>query len=191
MKNLLKRFIIKVPNFIRVYFCKKTHILGIVSKPNCNILQLEIKIFFLQSNNLIFVTNKPLIKGLRIKKKKLKALQGTTTALINQFILEASLKSYKNLKLFGIGFKGGLISFNKLKLLYLNVGYTHPIYFKIPKDISMVDYKPTKFIIYGDSNGKVTQIAARIRKLKTPEPYKGKGILYENEIVRLKEGKKA
>ena len=70
------------------------------------------------------------------------------------------------------------------------MGYSHPINFPIPEDIKINVSKPTEITISGISKQKVGQIAANIRSYRKPEPYKGKGIKYSDEIIRRKEGKK-
>jgi large subunit ribosomal protein L6 len=70
------------------------------------------------------------------------------------------------------------------------LGYSHSLYFKIPEQLIIFCLKFTKLFIYGNSYQNVTQIASLIRSYKKPEPYKGKGILYETEKILLKEGKK-
>jgi len=75
-------------------------------------------------------------------------------------------------------------------VLHLKLGYSHNIYIKVPKTLKIFCLKANKFFIKGDSYTFVTQIAAVIRSYKTPEPYKGKGILYSTEKITLKEGKK-
>lgn len=77
-----------------------------------------------------------------------------------------------------------------LDLLHFKLGYSHFIYFKIPKNLKIFCLKANKLFILGNSYLFVTQIAALIRSYKVPEPYKGKGILYTTEKIALKEGKK-
>ena len=78
----------------------------------------------------------------------------------------------------------------KGKILELNLGYSHPINFNIPEDIEISVSKPTEINIFGVDKQKVGQIASNIRAFRKPEPYKGKGIKYSDEIIRRKEGKK-
>lgn len=92
------------------------------------------------------------------------------------------------LRLVGIGYKI-LIEEN---LLTLRLGFSHAVTYKLPPNISIIQPKPKipLFILQGLEYDKLTQIASEIRGLKKPEPYKGKGFSYENEIIRRKEGKK-
>ena len=120
----------------------------------------------------------------------MKSIQGTTTALLKQLILEASITLYKKLKLVGIGYKAFNHENFKDKLLIFKLGYSHFIYFKVPTELKIFCLKSTKLFVYGNSYQEITQTTSIIRSYKKPEPYKGKGILYETEKVLLKEGKK-
>ena len=75
-------------------------------------------------------------------------------------------------------------------ILSLKLGFSHPLYFRIFSPVNVFVLKFTKFFIYGNSYQSVSQTTANFRKNKLPEPYKGKGIRYENEKILLKEGKK-
>ena len=91
------------------------------------------------------------------------------------------------LNLKGVGFKA---SINENNQLLLKLGYSHDIIYDIPSDIVIKCPKQDQIIIFGINKINITTIAARLRKLKKLDPYKGKGILFENEIIVLKEGKK-
>ena len=190
MKNLLKRYIIKVPKNILVFYCDTYKILIFSGIFGHKYLKIQTKIILFREENLIKITRFPLYKMSGNQKKKLKALQGTTVALIKQAILNVSIHLCKKLKLVGVGYKVFLINILNKKLLNLKLGYSHQIYFKIPEDFSILCLKSTKLFISGNSYTNVTLIAALIRSYKIPEPYKGKGILYENEKIIIKEGKK-
>ncbi len=114
------------------------------------------------------------------------AIWGTTRSLINNMIKGAVNKFEKKLELEGVGYKAQLQG----RDLVLNLGYTHPINFKCPEGI---EFKVEKNIITvsGINKELVGRVAAEIRALRKPEPYKGKGIRYVGEIIRRKSGKKA
>jgi large subunit ribosomal protein L6 len=78
-----------------------------------------------------------------------------------------------------------------MTLLHFKLGYSHYVYFKIPKNLEIFCLKANKLFILGDSYSFVNQVAALVRSFKIPEPYKGKGIIYTTEKITLKEGKKA
>ena len=91
----------------------------------------------------------------------------------------------KKLEIVGVGYKAQAQGTG----LVINVGYSHPVNFAAPAGISFDVPAPTKVTVKGIDKQKVGQVAADIRAVRPPEPYKGKGIRYENEVVRRKEGK--
>lgn len=153
-------------------------------------LRLKVQLLVSKVEQLIKVTSIPINNISNNEEKKMKAIQGTTTALIKQLLIETSTILYKKLKIVGVGYRGFDVENFEKKLLLFKLGYSHPLYFKIPIKLNMFCLKFTKLFIYGSSYSYITQTAALIRSKKTPEPYKGKGILYETENIILKEGKK-
>jgi large subunit ribosomal protein L6 len=120
-------------------------------------------------------------------------LQGVVGSLIKQSLLEVSIPTCKKLKLVGVGYKvfdPKTQTKDNSRLLHLKLGFSHSIYYKIPKDITINVNQSTKLFISGYNYNKVYRTASVLRSFKTPEPYKGKGILYANEVITLKEGKK-
>jgi large subunit ribosomal protein L6 len=113
--------------------------------------------------------------------------QGLVRALIQNMVTGVSDTFSKTLELIGVGYKADA----KGQSLNLNLGYSHPIDFPIPTGIAVAVEKQTRITLSGADRQLVGETAARIRKLRPPEPYKGKGIRYENEIVRRKVGKAA
>ena len=111
---------------------------------------------------------------------------GTVRSRINNMIEGVSVGYVKELVLNGVGYK----AVQKGKVLELLLGYSHPINFQIPEDLKVEVPKPTEIKISGIDKQRVGQIAANIRSYRKPEPYKGKGIKYKDEIIRRKEGKK-
>ena len=119
--------------------------------------------------------------------KQFKELHGLTRALIANMI-EGVCNGYsKELNLVGVGYTADA---SKGNYLLLNLGYSHPIYFQKPDSITFETPSATSIIIKGIDKQVVGQVAAKIRSLRKPEPYKGKGIRYSDEIVRRKAGKK-
>ncbi|MEO0454459.1 MAG: 50S ribosomal protein L6 [Verrucomicrobiota bacterium] len=116
-----------------------------------------------------------------------KAFHGLTRSLLNNMVVGTSEGFEKKLEINGVGFKAAL----KGKSLTLNLGFSHPIDFPIPEGIKIEVEDNTKLKISGIDKQVVGQCAAKIRSYYPPEPYKGKGVRYENEIVRRKEGKTA
>jgi len=115
-----------------------------------------------------------------------KALWGTSAKLISNAILGVTKKFEKKLEIIGIGFRAEV----KEGKLIIHVGYSHPIEYSIPPGIEIKTEK-NSIIISGVNKELVGQVAARIREFRKPEPYKGTGIKYANEVVRKKAGKKA
>ena len=147
----------------------------------------------LKEKNLLVVTNIPFKKNSNKWQNLFKSLQGTTLSLIKQAFSEISVLTCKKLKLVGVGYKvfESEVNNNKdFKLLHLKLGHSHSLYYKIPKNIKVMIRQSTKLFVFGHEFSKVCLVAGVLRGFKTPEPYKGKGILYSNEIIKLKEGKK-
>ena len=118
--------------------------------------------------------------------KKFKELHGLTRSLIANMI-EGVCNGYsKELSLVGVGYTADA----KGPYLLLNLGYSHPIYFEKPEDITFETPSPTSIIVKGTDKQAVGQVSAKIRSLRKPEPYKGKGVRYSDETVRRKAGKK-
>lgn len=114
------------------------------------------------------------------------AVMGTTRALMNNIIEGVSKGFERKLVLIGVGFKAQVQG----KVLNLALGFSHPIKFKIPEGITIETPSQTEVIIKGIDKQLVGQVAAKIRAFRPPEPYKGKGVRYEGEVVVQKEGKK-
>ena len=190
MNYITKRHIIKIPTDISVYYCITNHIVIFTNSFIRKTLKLKTQLIVNKDEKILKVTREPLYSISNNEKKKLKAIQATQVALIKQMLLETSLFSCKKLNLIGVGFRVSVLNVLDFNLLYFKLGYSHAIYFKVPKGLKVFCLKSNKLFIIGNSYLFVTQIAALIRSYKAPEPYKGKGILYASEKVVLKEGKK-
>jgi large subunit ribosomal protein L6 len=114
------------------------------------------------------------------------AMSGTMRQLVNNMVVGVTKGFEKKLNLVGVGYKAAA-SGSKLNLL---VGYSHPVNFEMPAGISVQTPTPTEIIIKGADRQRVGQIAAEIRAVRAPEPYKGKGIRYADEKITIKETKK-
>lgn len=191
MITLKKKYIIKIPDYVTLFFCKKSCLLIIKGLKLQIVLKINIKIKILSVNNIniLFITNKRYQDTFN-NNKKIKSYRGIVVSLIKSSILDVSLIEYEKLMLVGVGFKISNINIGKLKIIKLKLGYSHCIYFKIPKNLKIICYNSNNFFIIGSSLNFRSKIAAIIRSYKSPEPYKGKGILYYNEKIILKEGKR-
>lgn len=116
-----------------------------------------------------------------------KALHGTVRANIANMIKGVSEGYTKKLELVGVGYRAEM----KGKVLQLQLGFSHPIVFKAPDGITILAPTQTNIVITGADKQLVGLVAAKIRSLRAPEPYKGKGVKYENETIRRKAGKTA
>jgi len=119
--------------------------------------------------------------------KENKALHGLTRALIQNMITGVTKEYQKTLDIVGVGYKAEL----KGKNLLINIGYSHPIYFMPPEGINLQTPLPIQIIISGVDKQLVGLVAAKIRSIRKPEPYKGKGIKYSDEHILRKAGKTA
>ncbi len=116
-----------------------------------------------------------------------RATHGLMRNLLANMVIGVSRGFEKKLDIVGVGFKAE-VSGGALKL---NLGYSHPVIMPIPKGIDIVLEKPTKIVVRGIDAQQVGQVAADIRRFRPPDSYKGKGIRYEGEVIKLKPGKAA
>lgn len=114
------------------------------------------------------------------------AMTGTLRALVNNMVRGVTKGFEKKLSLVGVGFKAQAQG-DKLNLA---LGFSHPVNHVMPKGVKCETPTPTEIIIKGIDRQKVGQVAAEVRKYRPPEPYKGKGVRYADEVVALKETKK-
>lgn len=133
----------------------------------------------LKDSTLHIIVDHPEERGAR-------ALWGTARSLVANMVAGVASGFHKKLEVSGIGFKAEL----KGQSLVLSVGYSHEVPFPIPKGITIVVEKNT-ITVSGINKELVGSVAAQIRAIKKPEPYKGKGIRYADEVVRRKAGKAA
>lgn len=117
--------------------------------------------------------------------KRIKALHGLTRTLINNMVIGVSEGYQKVLEVNGVGYRAA----KQGKKLVLNLGYSHPVEMEDPEGIETIVEGQNKIIVKGISKEDVGQYAAEIRSKRLPEPYKGKGIKYDTEIIRRKVGK--
>lgn len=117
--------------------------------------------------------------------KKHRALHGLTRALINNMVQGVHAEFAKELEIIGVGYRAALSG----KKLTLNLGFSHPVEVEQPAGITFEVPNNNSIIVKGIDKQLVGQVAANIRELRPPEPYKGKGIRYKGEYVRRKEGK--
>jgi len=129
--------------------------------------------------------NKVWVKPLR-ESKQARMMWGTTRNLVRSMLTGVSQGYSKSLDISGVGYRAAVQG----KTLQLQLGYSHDVMFAIPSDIQIKCEKPTSILVSGANKQRVGQIAAEIRAFRKPEPYKGKGIMYQGEKIVRKEGKK-
>lgn len=146
--------------------------------------ELEMKI---HPNITVDITKDEIIVKRPDDSKENRALHGLTRALINNMIKGVTEGYTKTLEIVGVGYKAELKGNNVL----ITIGYSHPIYFIPPEGIKIEVPTPNQIKISGIDKELVGIIAAKIRSFRKPEPYKGKGIRYSNEVIIRKAGKTA
>jgi large subunit ribosomal protein L6 len=117
--------------------------------------------------------------------KEHRALHGLTRALVNNMVVGVTTGFQKNLELVGVGYRAAKQGRN----LVLTVGYSHPVEMEPEEGVEVEVPSPNKISITGIDKEKVGAFAADVRKVRPPEPYKGKGIKYEGEVIKRKAGK--
>lgn len=190
MLYITKRHIIKIPINISMYYCTNHNTIIFTNSIAQKAFKLKTQLIIDKKKKIIKVTREPLYGMSNNEKKKLKSIQTTQVALLKQALLDVLILSCKKLKLVGIGFRVSLLKISGFDLLYFKLGYSHAIYFRMPETLNAFCLKSDKLYIIGNTSAYLTQVAALIRSYKSPEPYKGKGILYTSEKITLKEGKK-
>ena len=116
-----------------------------------------------------------------------RALHGLYRSLVANMVEGVTSGFQKTLEIQGVGYRAAL----KGKNIELSVGYSHPVQIQAPDGVEFEVPQPTQIIVKGSSKQVVGEIAAQIRKVRPPEPYKGKGVRYANEVIRRKAGKSA
>jgi large subunit ribosomal protein L6 len=118
--------------------------------------------------------------------REVNSLSGTTRAIINNMVTGVSAGFEKKLVLIGVGYRAQA----KNNILSLSLGFSHPIEYEVPNGIVIETPTQTEIVIKGSDKQIVGQVAANIRSYRPPEPYKGKGIRYSDEVIVRKEAKK-
>ena len=119
--------------------------------------------------------------------KRTKQLHGTTNSLIKNMIIGVTEGYSKGLEAVGVGYRFNVNG----KKVAISAGFSHPMEINVPEGLEVKQESNTEITVSGIDKQRVTEFAANIRKVREPEPYKGKGIRYKGEYVRRKEGKKA
>jgi large subunit ribosomal protein L6 len=118
--------------------------------------------------------------------KQAKALWGMSRTMVANMVTGVTTGYTRTLELVGVGYRAAMDGSD----LSLSLGYSHPVIYKAPEGVTFAVPKPTEITITGNDKQQLGQVAAEIRAWRPPEPYKGKGVRYQGERVRRKEGKK-
>jgi large subunit ribosomal protein L6 len=142
----------------------------------------------LTQNELVKVSSKDGVLSFEPanESREANAMSGTMRQLVNNMVLGVTKGFEKKLTLVGVGYKAQAQG----SKLNLTVGYSHPVNIDMPQGITVATPAPTEIVIKGADRQRVGQLAAEVRAVRPPEPYKGKGIRYADEKITLKETKK-
>lgn len=121
-----------------------------------------------------------------VKRRDLYAMAGSMRSLVGNMVVGVSEGFERKLEMVGIGYRAQL----KGGTLQLTLGYSHPVEYPVPQGITITTPSQTQVVVRGIDKQKVGQVAAEIRSFRPPEPYKGKGVKYEDEYILRKEAKK-
>ncbi|MAH73068.1 MAG: 50S ribosomal protein L6 [Cellvibrionales bacterium TMED49] len=122
----------------------------------------------------------------RTKSKFSNAMSGTTRALINNMVIGVTEGWEKKIELVGVGYRAQIQG----ETINLSLGFSHPVLYQLPEGVTAEIPSQTELVLRSSSKQKIGQVAAEIRSLRPPEPYKGKGIRVDGERIRRKEAKK-
>ena len=190
MNQQQKKFSLKIPQDLLVIFSPEKKTLTVMGPTATRSIKLKLKVTLNKTNKTLSVTPLQFFHMSNAEKKKIHALRASTVAQIKHLLVETSTTVFQKLKMVGVGYRIDFTDDSEKKLLTLKLGYSHYYYVKVPNNLELNCFTKTKFSIFGNSYYDISKLSSQIREKKAPEPYKGKGILYENEVVRIKEGKK-
>lgn len=191
MSVKISKFSLRIPQNILALYCEKKNVLIVEGPLKRASMELKLKINLDKARKTLSVSPLHVFRVSNVEKKKIKALRNTTLAKIKHLFIESSVRIFQKLKLIGVGFRADFASvFLEKAVLTLKLGFSHLVYVKVPLNLGLNSMTKTKICIHGNNYAEVSTFSAMIRSKKKPEPYKGKGFLYENEVINLKEGKK-
>ena len=190
MQTQISKYNIKIPYGINIIYNKKMKILTVLGPLQKKSLKLKVKVFIDQSKKILSVSPVSFDKIWNTDRQKIDMLRNIALINIKRMFIESRVLIYKKIKANGVGYRAFISEKCDDKLLTLNLGFSHSVYVKIPKHLNVKCFTKTTIYVFGYSYETVAGFSALIRSKKLPEPYKGKGILYDNEIITLKLGKK-
>ncbi len=179
-----------IPKHITLFYTTNFLILQTVNE--IKFIKIKTKIDLSLKTAQINITNHPINSNKKfINYKSLKLFKKTLYLILNNITKSLKYKGKQTLKIVGIGFRVIIEKYNKIfNILQFKLGYSHSVNIIYSNRLKISCSKKNKLMISGNNTKTVNNLASLIRSYKTPEFYKGKGILYENEIIKIKEGKK-
>lgn len=190
MKHLLKKHTIKIPNNLNVIYMVDRKIIIFTNLISQKQLNLNVQIFLNKNRSIIKVSHFSFYNSSKYRQNQLIFFQGTNTALLKQSILELTTTFYQKLKFVGIGYRAINFKIFENKYLLFKLGYSHFLYFKTVKNVEIFNSKLTKLFLFSHNYHSLTKVVSQICFFKKPDPYKGKGILYEAQKIQFKKPKK-
>jgi len=191
MKLKTKDFI-KVPSSVKAIYCNEKNILKLDGPVGSKSVKLSVKPFFFTKNAdaYILLTFVAVNRKSNYQIKSLKSLRGTAIAVIKKALVEVSSSLFIKLKLVGVGYRGFQLEEYRGNI-HFKLGHSHLIYFRMPSNTVIYSKKYTTIFLFGAASFfELTQLASTIRDCRKPDCYKGKGVLYYQEQVLLKKGKR-
>lgn len=186
-----KKYTIKIPENVSTFYCDKKKIITFSGPLKKKSLKLEVKPFFSYTLNSLIISDLSNTQNSVSGQKKAKIMQGTTLAVIKHALIEINYKLYNKVKFVGVGYRSFQMNNPLENQIFLKLGYSHMIYFRIPSPLNTHVVKFTTLFIFGNSSyNEITKLVSLIRDCRLPEPYKGKGVLRYEEKILLKKGKK-
>lgn len=189
-QNISNRYSIKIPENVTLIYSENKKLITLIGPIGLKSFKIRTKVFINSSNREVRVSRIPLTSVSNKDKKLLKATQGTTIALFKQFVVQVSRLFYLRMKFVGVGYRAFYVEKFENSVLLLKLGYSHLIYFRVPFRLKTFCWKFTRLVIFGSSYQDVCRVGYLMRSCRRPEPYKGKGIRYEDEKIELRQGKR-
>jgi len=182
---MLKKYSVRIPSSITYIYIKSRNIIIFKHLGKTKICKLNL--ILKPDLDTIYITDNFVNTQSKFFFKKIKSYRGLEVSTLKQALLDLNIIKYKQLNLVGIGYRAFIQP--KTRVLVLKLGYSHEIFIKIPSYLKVICPKPNTIFVSGSSIDQINLFIKLIRSYREPEPYKGKGILYEYEQILLKEGK--
>lgn len=196
--KIKKKFKINLPLEVKALYRPEKNLLILIGPTKTRSLNPSLRVFIFsnKSKNYLAVSNVPVHRVSKADVKKIQYFQGKLVAEIKNCMVEVQNTFYRKLKLVGVGYRllsGVPANSNESSTNFtLKLGYSHLIHCKLPQGVQVFCRRFIYPTFFGDTSAELlNQTIAKIRRLRKPEPYKGKGILYLEEKIDIKQGKKA